>query len=92
MLDERNQIIDYKGNDESFKKYNEELEKSFDYEIVYFDEEKKIKKYTGQLLNDEYEGRGILYNILGEMIYNGYFKKGRLLPSLCLKRFHFNQP
>ena len=77
MLDKRNQIIDYKGNDESFKKYNEELEKSFDYEIVYFDEEKKIKKYTGQLLNDEYEGRGILYNILGEMIYNGYFKKGK---------------
>ena len=48
MSEEINLILEYKGNDESFKKYNEELEKSIDFETVYYDEEKKLNNIQGK--------------------------------------------
>ena len=69
------ELIKYEGNEEEFKKYNEILNKSFKGTILFHN--KKIKKYKGNILNNLYEGRGILYNESGEIIYNGFFKKGK---------------
>ena len=70
-------IKDYKGNDEEFKKLNDLLEQPYDYETIYYDDNKKIKKYEGQIRYGDYEGRGILYDKSGEIIYNGYFVNGK---------------
>lgn len=70
-------IKDYKGNDEEFKKLNDLLEQPYDYETIYYDDNKKIKKYEGKIRHGDYEGRGILYDRSGEIIYNGYFVKGK---------------
>ena len=69
-------IKEYKGNSEEFKVLNEQLDQPFNADILYYDEEKKNKKYIGKIINNEYEGRGILYEKSGEVKYNGYFKKG----------------
>ena len=70
-------IKDYKGNDEEFKKLNDLLEQPYDHETIYYDDDKKIKKYEGKIRYGDYEGRGILYDKSGEIIYNGYFVKGK---------------
>ena len=36
-----------------------------------------IKKYEGYIVKGLYEGRGNLYNKSGDMIYSGFFKKGK---------------
>ena len=75
-IDEQNKVREYEGNDGEFKKYNELLNKPFEFKTLYYDKEKKLKKYEGNLIqNNIFEGRGILYDISGNMEYNGFFKK-----------------
>ena len=67
------QIIEYKGNEDEFKILNEKLDKPFKHELIFKDEQKTKLKYMGQLKDDKYNGRGILYD---EYTYDGYFKDG----------------
>ena len=41
--------------------------------ILYHNEKNKIMKYRGEYVDNKYEGRGILYDYKGDIIYNGYF-------------------
>ena len=50
----------YEGNEKEFKQYNEILKKDFEGITFYYDN--NIKKYFGNVVNNLYEGRGILYN------------------------------
>ena len=59
----------------NLKKYNEILKKRFKGQILFH--YNKIKKYEGNIVNNLYDGRGILYNESGEIIYNGFFKEGK---------------
>ena len=68
-------LKNYEGNEIEFKKYNEILKKDFKGTILYYDN--RVKKYSGNIVNDLYEGRGILYNVSGDIIYDGFFKKGK---------------
>ena len=72
-------LIKYNGNDEFYKKYDNILKEKVNGKILYFDEyENKEKiKYEGGIINGFYDGRGILYDNSGEIIYNGFFKKGK---------------
>ena len=74
---ELNEILEYKGNEEEFKKYNNILNEPFISQTIYYDKEKKQKKYVGNLINNIYEGRGILYDISGKVKYNGHFHHGQ---------------
>jgi len=65
----------YEGNEKEFNQYNEILEKEFKGITLYYDN--KVKKYSGNIFNNLYEGRGILYNESGDIIYDGFFKKGK---------------
>ena len=69
-------LIKYNGNDEFYKKYDNILKEKVNGKILYFDEyENKEKiKYEGGIINGFYDGRGILYDNSGEIIYNGFFK------------------
>ena len=75
-ISELKEIKEYNGNEEFFKKYIIELNKRLKFKTIYHDKNKKIKKYTGNIINGYYEGRGILYNEEGKMLYNGYFENG----------------
>ena len=67
---EKDDLAKFNGNIEEFKKYKLELEKTFIYK-------NGKNKYSGTMINNLYEGRGILYNDNeGFIKYNGYFKKG----------------
>ena len=66
-------IIEFKGNDEEFKLLNENLNKPFEHTLIFEDEEKRKLKYMGQLSEEKYEGRGILYS---DYTLDGYFKDG----------------
>jgi len=66
-------IIEFKGNDEEFKLLNENLNKPFEHTLIFEDEEKRKLKYMGQLSEEKYEGRGILYS---NYTLDGYFKDG----------------
>ena len=68
-------LRNYEGNEEEFKKYNEILKKRVKGKILFH--YNKIKKYEGNIVNNLYDGRGILYNESGEIIYNGFFKEGK---------------
>ena len=74
---ELNEILKFNGNEEEFKKYNTILKEPLNSQTIYYDKEKKQKKYTGNLENNIYKGRGILYDTSGEIIYDGYFKEGK---------------
>ena len=65
----------YEGNEKEFKQYNEILKKDFEGITFYYDN--NIKKYFGNVVNNLYEGRGILYNESGDIVYDGFFKKGK---------------
>ena len=67
-------IIDYNGNEEEFKILNERLDKPFEHELIFEDEQKMKLKYMGQLKDKKYNGRGILYS---KYTYDGYFKEGK---------------
>ena len=67
------QIIEYNGNEDEFKILNEKLDKPFKHELIFKDEKKMKLKYMGQLKDNKYNGRGILYD---EYTYDGYFKDG----------------
>ena len=65
------------GHEDEFKKYNDILNQKIHYEyILYYDEQKTKIKYKGELLNDNYEGRGKLYDNKGNILYDGFFEKG----------------
>ena len=68
------QIIEYNGNEEEFKILNEKLDKPFEHELIFEDEQKMKLKYMGQLKDKKYNGRGILYS---KYTYDGYFKEGK---------------
>ncbi len=72
-------IKKFNGNEEEFKSLNEKLfESECDLKIsLYYDNSQKSKKYLGNLIENKYEGRGILYDEDGKIKYNGYFKKGK---------------
>ena len=69
------ELRNYEGNEKEFKQYNEILKKEFKGIFVYYDN--KIKKYFGNFANNLYEGRGILYNESGDILYDGFFKNGK---------------
>ena len=69
-----NEILKFKGNYEEFKSLNKRLNESFKYKLVYTDSEKSKILYKGQIKNEIYNGRGILYD--EEYIFDGYFKDG----------------
>ena len=73
-------ILEYNGNSEEFEKYRIDLQKPFNYEVLYYynikGDNKEIK-YKGNILNNLYDGRGILYDEYGDIKYNGYFKNGK---------------
>ena len=74
----RDEILKYKGNEiENFKKLNNILTQPLN-EKTYIesDEYGYGKKYIGKKINNKYEGRGILYDNKGNIIFNGYFKNG----------------
>ena len=87
---ELNKIISYNGNEEEFKRYIESLNKTSKtsiYENQNYDD-KSFKgftrkynfnriKYEGFFKNNEYTGKGILYNYYGIKKYEGYFKNGK---------------
>ena len=69
-----NDLLKFKGNEEEFKILNDNLEKPFDFELIYTDINKTKLKYKGKLADGKYEGRGILYD---DYIYDGYFIEGK---------------
>ena len=74
---ELNDILLYNGNDEDFNQQNESLSQPFNFTTIYSDEFPGKKKYIGNIINDKYYGRGILYyEYSGKIKYNGYFKEG----------------
>ena len=77
-IKELNDIILYNGNEENFKQHLEDLNKKLNFSTIYSKRgNKKIKKYTGNLINGKYHGRGILYDEdSGKIKYDGYFKEG----------------
>ena len=72
---EINDIMDYNGNKEEFKKFQENLDQPINFPTIY-DKKNGNKIYTGNIVNDKYEERGILYDDSGKIKYNGYFKEG----------------
>ena len=72
------ELENFKGNEIEFQKYEEKLKiSSTKLKIVsYYDDSKKIKKYLGEIVNDKYEGRGILYNKGQTIKFDGYYKNG----------------
>ena len=68
-----NDLLKFKGNEEEFKILNNNLEKPFDFGLIYTDISKTKIKYKGKLADGKYEGRGILYD---DYIYDGYFIQG----------------
>ena len=69
------ELNNYEGNENEFKNYYEILKKDFKAEILYYDN--KVKKYSGNIVNNLYDGRGILYNESGDIIYDVFFKEGK---------------
>ena len=69
------ELKNYEGNESEFIKYNEILKKDFKGTTLYHDN--KNKKYFGNIINNLYEGRGILYDESGEIIFDGFFKNGK---------------
>ena len=68
---DNDELIKYNGNEEEFNKYRKELnESNLDYS-------NKRNNYIGEKVNGLFEGRGILYNEKGTIMYNGNFKKGK---------------
>ena len=63
----------FEGNEKEFILLNEKLNQPFEYKVIFKDQNKTILKYKGQLLDNQYEGRGILY---GDYTYDGYFING----------------
>ena len=74
-MDEIKQILEYNGNTEEFQKYKEIMNSPIEnmQTINYYN----IKQYEGNIVNGLYEGRGILYDNSGKMIYQGFFKSGK---------------
>ena len=66
-------VNEFEGNEEEFKKLNEKLNQPFEYKVIFKDQKKTILKYKGQISDNKYEGRGILYD---DYTYDGYFING----------------
>ena len=54
-------IDKFNGLEEEFKKWIEKLEEPFNHEILYRDQDKKLKEYEGEMKNNKDDGRGISY-------------------------------
>ena len=65
----------FEGNEKEFQQYNELLKQDFKGITLYYNN--RVKKYTGNISKKLYEERGILYDESGEIIYDGFFKKGK---------------
>ena len=76
---ELNDILEFNGNEEEFKKYNNLLKKPFYSHTIYYDKEKKQKKYIGNLIKNIYEGRGISYDTSG-ILKNGNPENTKSVP------------
>ena len=61
---------------EELKELNNNLKEPSNPEIIYHDNEKKKKKYVGEMKDGKYEGRGTFYDFSGKIEYDGYFKDG----------------
>ena len=75
-MEEDKHIIEYKGNDEEFQKYENIIDRPIKNTII-IKSEKNIKQYEGNIKNNVYEGRGIIYDESGNIIYKGYFREGK---------------
>ena len=74
---EYNEILEFNGHEEEFKKYIEILKEPLEDNIIYYDDKEKMHiKYKGNIINGQYEGRGILYDYDGNIKYNGFFVEG----------------
>ena len=64
---------EFEGNEEEFKILNDKLAQPFEYKVIFKDQKKTILKYKGQINDNKYDGRGILYD---DYTYDGYFING----------------
>ena len=73
---ETNEEKDFDKNSKEIKEFSLKLKEPLKnpFTILYYDDKKEKIKYKGEYTNKKYDGRGILYDTNGEMIYNGYFK------------------
>lgn len=74
---EENESDNFENIIEEFKELNKKLEEPFNSETLYHDQGKTKKKYTGEIKDGKYEGRGILYDYSGKIEYDGYFKDNK---------------
>ena len=77
-----NEIDNFNGYEEEFKNLNEKLEEPFNHETIYRDKDKTIKEYVGEVKNNKYDGKGILYDSYyysydedKKIIFKGYFRQ-----------------
>ena len=75
----KNEIQDFDKNLKEIKELSKKLEEPLKepYTTIYQDEKKTKLKYKGEYTNNNYEGRGILYDYWGKMEYNGYFSNNK---------------
>ena len=67
--------MECKGNYEEFQKYEKIINSPIENKII-INYDNNIKKYEGNIINGLYDGKGILYDKSGKMIYQGFFKSG----------------
>ena len=75
------EIKNFQLDENEINDLNSKLDENFLInDIIYYEQTKKIK-FKGTIIDKEYEGRGILYSLIGNDYYiykNGYFKNGKL--------------
>ena len=73
------EIEDFEKNLKEIKELGTKLKEPLGENISFFyhDHEKKKILYKGEVLDGKYEGRGILYDKEGYIIYDGYFQNNK---------------
>jgi hypothetical protein len=73
------EIEDFEKNLKEIKELSTKLKEPLGehISILYHDHEKKKILYKGEVLDGKYEGRGILYDKEGYIIYDGYFQNNK---------------
>ena len=74
---EINEILEYNGNEEEFIQDRKNLIQQINSISTSNEQENKIRKFKKDMIDNNYEGIGILYNENGSKIYTGYFKNGK---------------
>ena len=74
---EISEILSYNGIEEEFIQYKKYLDEQINNPILNNTPGNAIKKFTGNLIDKNYEGTGILYDQKGGFKYKGNFKEGK---------------